>query len=431
MAKASKVHVFTMPALSPTMERGTIVKWHKKKGDEVTKGVLMEVQTDKATNEYESPRKLGFLREILVKEGQEVDVGTPIALFTETADEEYEYKAPKKEEPKKEEAKVEKAGAKSPAATASAGGMQMPAFVPPPPPQKGFQFPTGELQSRVVASPLAKKMAKERGLDLTSVKGSGPGGRIVEEDLSRAQSDSAVSFARRAMPEAAAGTYEEEPLTPMRKIIGTRLQQSKAFIPHFYVRQEIDAQPLFEAGEQLKQGGLKITTNTFVLKAVAMALREHPKVNCGFNSVSQSIVRFKTIDISVAVAIDDGLITPIVRHADYKNLGELSVEVKELATRAKAGKLQAEEYQGGSFTISNLGMFGISDFVAVINPPQAAILAIAGIEECIRLKQGVVTAGKKMNLTLSADHRVIDGADAAKFLKSVQKYLENPALLVV
>jgi pyruvate dehydrogenase E2 component (dihydrolipoamide acetyltransferase) len=227
------------------------------------------------------------------------------------------------------------------------------------------------------------------------------------------------------------GTFEEIPTSPMRKVIGQRLQQSKSFVPHFYVRQEIDAEPLIGAREQLKNGGMKITFNDLIIRASALALRECPEVNSGFNSVTQSIIMFKTIDISIAVSMEGGLITPIVRHADYKNVGEISVEVKELADRARQNKLQPNEYKGGSFTISNLGMFGVSDFVAIINPPQSAILAVSGIEDCVRWKNDAAVPGKKMNLTLSSDHRVIDGALAAKFMKTLQKYLENPAILLV
>jgi pyruvate dehydrogenase E2 component (dihydrolipoamide acetyltransferase) len=197
------------------------------------------------------------------------------------------------------------------------------------------------------------------------------------------------------------------------------------------VHQEIDAQPIVEAREQLKIGNLKVTFNDFVIRATALALKDHPNVNSGFNSVNQSIILFKTVDISVAVTVDAGLITPIIRHADYKNLGEISAEVKELASRAKVGKLQPEEYKGGSFTISNMGMFGITDFCAIINPPQSCILAVGGIEEVPRVKNGQVVVGKKLSLVLSADHRVVDGAEAAKFLKTLQRYLENPALLMV
>jgi pyruvate dehydrogenase E2 component (dihydrolipoamide acetyltransferase) len=229
----------------------------------------------------------------------------------------------------------------------------------------------------------------------------------------------------------APGTYEEVALTPMRKVIAQRLQQAKSYIPHIYVRQEIDALPLSEAREQMKQGNLKVTINDFVIRACALALREHPNANSGFNSATQSIILFKTVDISVAVTVEGGLITPIIRHADYKNLGEISVEIRELAGRAKTGKLQPSEYKGGSFTISNMGMFGVTDFCAIINPPQSCILAVGGIEETARVKNGQIVVGKKMSLVLSADHRVVDGAEAAKFIKSVQKYLENPALLLL
>ncbi len=278
---------------------------------------------------------------------------------------------------------------------------------------------------------MAKKLAKEKGIDLTTVKGSGPAGRVTSRDLDLGMPDQAVTFGRRSAPSTLPGTYEEAPLSPMRKVIAQRLSQAKTFIPHIYVRQEIDAGPLFEAREQLKNGNLKVTFNDFAIRASALALKEHPHINSGFNSATQSMILFKTVDISVAVTVEAGLITPIVRHADYKNLGEISAEVKELAARAKAGKLQPEEYKGGSFTISNMGMFGVSDFCAIINPPQSCILAIGGISDAPMVKNGQVVAGKKMGLVLSADHRVVDGAEAAKFLKAIQKYLENPALLLI
>ena len=365
-----------------------------------------------------------------------VVVNQPIAIFTAEANENIEGYKPEGIQPEAApQLKMEeKAEAKVPgkAQPVLAGTMQQPAFVPEPPLEKyEFEFPTGSPKKRISASPLAKKIAKEKGLDLSSVKGTGPSGRITSHDLDLAQPGQIVSFGKREAPTILPGTFEEIPLTPMRKVIGARLQQSKSFIPHFYVRQEIDAEPLFQAREQLKNGGLKVTYNDFIIRASALALKEHPHVNSGFNSVNQSIISFKTIDISIAVSIDAGLITPILRHADYKNLGEISVEVKELAARAKAGKLQPEEYKGGSFTISNLGMFGVSDFVAVINPPQSAILAVAGIEDCVRFKNGAAVLGKKMNLTLSADHRVVDGSDAAKFIKTLQKLLENPSVLLV
>jgi pyruvate dehydrogenase E2 component (dihydrolipoamide acetyltransferase) len=419
------------------MEEGVIAKWHKKVGEKVEAGaVLLEAQTDKATVEYNALDE-GYLRKILVAEGGHAIVNQPIAVFSLSANENIDQYTPEGIAPSapqpsaKKEVKEEAAPQKVAAATLSSS-MQQPAFVPEPPLENyEFEFPSGIIQKRIAATPLAKKVAKEKGLDLTSVKGTGPGGRISSHDLDLAQPKSTGGFGRVQAPTMKPGTFEEISLTPMRKMIGQRLQQSKTFIPHFYVRQEIDAEALIAAREQLKNGGLKITFNDLIIRAAALALRECPEVNSGFNSVSQSIISFKTIDISVAVSMEGGLITPIIRHADYKSVAEISVEVKQLANQARLNKLQPHEYKGGSFTISNLGMFGVSDFVAVINPPQSAILAVSGIEDCVRWKNDAAAPGKKMNFTLSADHRVIDGSLAAKFIKILQKYLENPAILLV
>ena len=263
------------------------------------------------------------------------------------------------------------------------------------------------------------------------MKGTGPGGRIVQEDLERAQPEGLVVFGFGKLPTIKPGSYEEEKLTPIRKVISKRLQEAKSFIPHFYVRQMVNAQPLVQIREQLRNMGLKVTINDCVVRACALALREHPNINSGFNSVNNTIIRFKTIDISIAVTLPEGLITPIVRHCDYKNLGEISVEIRNLAKRAKEGKLAMEEYKGGSFTVSNLGKFGVTDFQAIINPPQGAVLAISGINNVPVVKNGQIVPGKVMNINLSSDHRVIDGAQAAEFVKTVQKYLENPASLLI
>lgn len=425
----------TMPKLSPTMEEGTIAKWHKREGEQVLVGeLLVEVATDKAVVEYNALDG-GFLRKILVPNGAPAIVNQPIAIFTEKANESIEGYLPEGTNPKKEKIAVDKEDPKIEASSpkmAPAVAMQQPAFAPAPPLENyEFAFPGATSTQRVTASPLAKKIAREKGLDLTSVKGSGPGGRISAKDLDLAQPDLVVSFGKREIPTEIPGSFEEKGLNPMRKVIAQRLQQAKSFIPHIYVRQEIDVQALAQTREQLKNGHLKITFNDFVIRACALALREHPDANSGFDSLKQAMILFKTIDISVAVTVEGGLITPIIRHADFKNLGEISLEMKELASRAKSGKLKPEEYIGGSFTISNMGMFGVSDFAAIINPPQAAILAIGGIEDCPRIKEGQVVAGKRMNLVLSVDHRVLDGAEAAKFIKTVQKYLENPALLLI
>jgi len=417
------------------MEEGTIAKWHKRAGDRVRAGdLLIEVVTDKATIEYQALDD-GYLRQILVGEGQKAHVNQPIALFTEKADENIAGYQPTPETVSKKAPQPEKEIPAIPVVskTVSSAALKEPAFTPELPLENyRFEFPQGNIAERVLASPLAKKIAQEKGLDLTTVKGSGPKGRIVSRDLALAQPDRKVTFGRREMPDAAPGSYEEVPLTPMRKVIGQRLQESKTFIPHFYVRQEIDAAPLYDIREQLKSYDLNPTINDFIIRAAALSLREHPAINSGFNSVNQSIILFKTVDISVAVSVQGGLFTPIIRYADYKNIGEISVEMKELAERAKNGSLKSHEYKGGSFTISNLGMFKITEFFPIINPPQSAILGIGGIEECVRIKgNGKAVAGKKMNLLLSLDHRVVDGQDAAQFIKTMQRYLENPAVLLI
>ncbi len=424
----------TMPKLSPTMETGTIAKWRVKEGALVKAGdVLFEVATDKATVEHNALDE-GYLRKILIPNGGEAVVNQAVAIFTETKDESIEGYKPEgvqKQEKKVEtttEAKKEEV-AKS---AAAAGGLAMPAFVPAPPLEDyAFKKAGVKVQGRILASPLARKLAEEKGIDISTVKGSGPHGRIMSRDIDLGQPDATVTFGRDEEPEYLPGAYEEEPLSPMRKMIGQRLQESKTFIPHFYVTQEINAEPMISLREQLKTGGIKISFNDLIVRGAALALREHPEVNSGFNTVNNTIIRFKTIDISIAVSIEAGLITPIVRYADFKNLGEISTEVRELADKARKSKLAKEEYTGGSFTISNLGMYGITEFVAVINPPQAAILAVGGIEDRPIVKNNTVVPGKTLCLTLSADHRVIDGSHAAQFLKSLQKYLENPSLLLL
>lgn len=418
------------------MEEGAIAKWRIKEGSKVGAGdVIIDVATDKATVEYAAIDG-GYLRKILIQEGETARVNQPIAIFTETANESIEgYKpegempAPEAPKAKSEEKKETEEAAPAPKA---AGAMQQPAFVPEPP-LTGYTFegPTEPIQGRIPASPLARKLAREKGIDLSTVKGSGPHGRIMSRDLDASLPEALVSFYHEEVPPIAPGSYEEQPLNQMRKAIGRRLQESKTFIPHFYVTQEIDAWPMVLLREQFKVGGIKVTVNDFIIRAVALTLRHHPEVNSGYNSVTPAIIRFKTVDVAIAVSLPDGLITPIIRHADYKNLADISTEVRSLAKRAKEGKLAREEYMGGSFTISNLGMYGVRDFTAIINPPQAAILSIGGIQDKPVVKNGQVVPGKRISVTLGADHRVIDGVDSAKFLQTLQKFLENPSLLVV
>lgn len=422
----------TMPKLSPTMEGGTIVKWHKKEGDQVKADeVLFEVATDKATVEYTAIDE-GYLRKILVGEGEEAVLNQAVAIFTESADERIEGYEPegvkKAEEPtaKKEEVK------ETATAAAPTTGLSQPSFVPEPP-LASYEpaFTETPIEGRLRSSPLARRLARQKGIDLSTIKGTGPGGRVTSHDIDLGQPDAIVAFGRREAATLPPGTYEEEKLTPMRKAIGDRLQASKTFIPHFYTQVDVDVRPLVSVREQLKMASVSITFNDFILRASALALKEHPNINSGFNSANQTIIRFKTIDIAVAVTIDEGLITPIVHHADTKSLGQISAEVRSLASQAKEGKLAPEQYRGGSFTVSNLGMFGVRDFQAVINPPQAAILAVGGIRDVPVVDHNSVIPGKVLTFSLSSDHRVIDGASAAQFLQTLKKLLENPAVLVV
>lgn len=426
----------TMPKLSPTMESGMIAAWHKKVGDRVEAGdLLMEVATDKATVEFNAIDS-GFIRQILIPEGKEAIVNQAIAIMTEKKDESIEGYKPEGETAKAPEVKKEalkeakEAPEQEPAPKQSAKApLQQPVFAPEPP--LAFE-PSEEIsETRLFASPLARKLAKEKGLDISTVKGTGPNGRIMARDLEMAQPEGVVNFGRRTGPTVAPGTYELEALTPMRRVIAQRLQEAKSFVPHFYVTQVINAEPIASLREQLVNLGLKVTINDLVVKACALALKQHPIVNSGFDSANQAVIRFKTIDIAVAVTVSGGLITPIVRHADFKNVGEISVEVRNLAKRAKDGKLEAHEYKGGSFTVSNLGMYGVTEFSAIINPPQAAILAVSGIQDVPVVRNGSVVPGKTMAITLSVDHRVIDGVAAAEFIKTVQKLLENPAGLIL
>lgn len=431
----------TMPKLSPTMESGTLVKWHKNEGDQIQSGdLLFEVTTDKATVEHTALDE-GWLRKILIQEGQDASVNQPLAIMTAEKEENIEGYQPvdtventshdekidkakdvKKSTPPKEE--------ESEVSNKTTRKVTEPQFAPEPP-LKGyiFDFPSYKPEKKLMISPLARKIAKEKNLDITQLKGTGPNNRIVSKDLENAPLRGPVHFGNCCVPKEIPGSYEEIPLNSIRKVIGQRLQDSKSFIPHFYLNQMIDAGPLCAIREQLKTHEIKFSVNDFIVKACALTLKVHPTVNSGFNSVNQTIIQFKTIDIAIAVSIDGGLITPIVRHADFKNLNELSLEIRELSKKAKTGKLQTHEFKGGSFTISNLGMYGISQFQAIINPPQSAILAVGGIQEMPIVKEGKIIVGQTIQLTLSVDHRVVDGVAAAQFLQDLKKYLESPAVL--
>jgi pyruvate dehydrogenase E2 component (dihydrolipoamide acetyltransferase) len=421
-----------MPVLSPTMMEGVIARWLKKEGDRVEVGdPLCEIATDKSTVEYQSIEE-GYVRKIIVKEGVKVLVNQGIAVIASSATEDiskYELEEPDLIRKEEKKGAVEEDGITQETMIRPVAAVSAMAFAPTPP-RSNYRFPeSGE--GELTASPLAKKIAKEQGLDLHSVKGSGPHGRIIAKDLEFAQKKGVISFGEEKKPTLAPGTYEEVPLTQMRRIIGERLQASKSTIPHYYLTQEIIADRMIDLRTQLKEVGVSVTFNDFVLRAVALALRKHPDINTGYNSVNNSLIQFKTVDISLAVGIPEGLITPIICHADHKNILQISQEAKELGKKAKEGMLKPEEYQGGSFTVSNLGMYGILAFDAVINPPQAAILAVGGISERALSQNGKIVSGNTMQVTLSADHRVIDGAGAAAFLRTLKQLLENPVGLIL
>src|SRR5437773_7268133 len=453
-----------MPKLSDTMTEGTLVAWKKKKGDKVSAGdVIAEIETDKATMEWESPED-GTLTEIYVEEGGKVDVGQRIAFIGEEGEAapEEEKKAPEKkpeekkegppekeakkpEEPKKEEAETEKpapAKAKEKETAPPQEPMEGRApSRPKPSPAAAREEKTAE-EGRVKASPVARRIAAELGVDLADVKGTGPEGRVTETDV-RAASKSVDAVADRgdakAQPKPAPSIKTGEGarinLSGMRKGIAERLVQSKAPVPHFYLNIDIDAGPLMEARAELKSAGedtdtSKITVNDFVLKGAVMAAVKVPKVNASFDN--DAIVQYADVDLGLAVAIEDGLLTPVIRAAQNKSLREISELAKDLANRARNKRMKPEEFQGGSFTVSNLGGMGIDSFSAIINPPQGFILAVGKmtkvpvIDDCDQI--GV---GHRMSITMSCDHRVIDGALGAEYLKELRHLLENPALLMV
>jgi pyruvate dehydrogenase E2 component (dihydrolipoyllysine-residue acetyltransferase) len=450
-----------MPKLSDTMTEGTLIAWKKKKGDQVSAGeVLAEIETDKATMEWESPED-GTLTEIYVQEGGKVNVGDKIAFIggegeeAPKEEEEKEEKEEKKEEkeekpkakeeekkdekpktaeqPKEEKPKTEEKEQKKAAPQqVEKKAEPVEAGVSPAQPAR---LPPQREEARVKASPVARRIAAELGVDLSSVKGTGPEGRVTETDVrSAAKSKQAAPSAK--IPAAVkAGESARIQLSGMRKIIAQRLVESLGPVPHFYLDIDIDASPLMEAREELKSAGegadtAKITVNDFVLKAAVQAAVKVPRVNASFDG--DAIVQYADIDLGIAVAIEDGLLTPVIRAAQNKSLREISELAKDLAHRARNKRMKPEEFQGGTFTVSNLGGMGIDSFSAVINPPQGFILAVGKItkvpvvDDCDQ-----IIVGHRISLTMSCDHRVIDGALGAEYLKELRHLLENPALLLV
>ena len=403
-----------MPKLSDTMTEGTLVAWKKKKGDQVSAGeVLAEIETDKATMEWESPED-GTLAEIYVEEGGKVNVGDKIA-FISGEDEE----APAEAKEEKKEKPVE------------AGVAPAQPTRPPPQPE----------EARVKASPVARRIAAELGVDLSSVKGTGPDGRVTETDVRAAAKSKTTSALQKPAavakpaPTVKAGEGARIQLSGMRKIIAQRLVESLGPVPHFYLNIDIDAGPLMAARAELKTAGedaeaSKITVNDFVLKAAVQAAVKVPRVNASFDG--DAIVQYADVDLGIAVAIEDGLLTPVIRAAQNKSLRETSELAKDLAHRARNKRMKPEEFQGGTFTVSNLGGMGIDSFFAIINPPQGFILSVGLITKTAVVDDSdQIIVGHRMNIGMSCDHRVIDGALGAEYLKELRHLLENPALLLV
>ena len=421
-----------MPKLSDTMTEGTLVLWKKKKGEKVSAGeVIAEIETDKATMEWESPED-GTLTEIYVEEGGKVNVGDKIAFIGGEGEE-----ASKKEEKKEPEKKEEKSEEKTekPAPTEKKEKETAP-------PQEKKKPPTRTEEARVKASPVARRVAAELGVDLASVKGTGPEGRVTETDVRAAAKSMAVVAdgggakpQPKPVPSIKAGEGARIQLSGMRKIIAQRLVESLGPIPHFYLTIEINAAPLMAAREELKSAGegadtSKITVNDFVLKAAVQAAAKVPRANASFDG--DAVVQYADVDLGIAVAIEDGLLTPVIRAAQNKSLREISEQVKDLASRARNKRMKPEEFQGGTFTVSNLGGMGIDSFSAVINPPQGFILAIGKVTKLPAIDESdKIVVGHRMSITMSCDHRVIDGALGAEYLKELRHLLENPALLLV
>jgi pyruvate dehydrogenase E2 component (dihydrolipoamide acetyltransferase) len=445
-----------MPKLSDTMTEGTLVAWKKSKGDRVSAGeVLAEIETDKATMEWESPED-GTLTEIYVEDGGKVNVGDRIAFIGgqgEEAPKEEEKEKPeeeKKEKPKAEEKEEEKAKPKREEAKKEpekkeetpkekAEKKEEKEEAAPKEEKKPVEKRVPTIQkteeARVKASPVARRVAAELGVDLSSVKGTGPEGRVTETDV-RAAAKSKPAAPKPSVPAAIkAGESARIQLSGMRKIIAQRLVESLGPVPHFYLTIDVDAGPLMEAREELKSAGesadtARITVNDFVLKAAVQAAVKVPRVNASFDG--DAIVQYADVDLGIAVAIEDGLLTPVIRGAQNKSLREISEQAKDLAHRARNKRMKPEEFQGGTFTVSNLGGMGIDNFSAVINPPQGFILAVGRITKAPVIDDcDQIVVGHRMSLTMSCDHRVIDGALGAEYLKELRHLLENPALLLV
>ena len=422
---ATKVY---MEALSPTMEEGQLVQWLKAEGDEIRNGdVIAEIETDKATMELIA-RGDGILRKIFLDAGGVAEVGAVIGVIAPADEDTSGIQGVSGSASPAAEASAEPAVA----APAPAAAPVAPAATPAPPAQEAVA-PVAT-SGRVKASPLAKRLAEEMGVDIARVSGSGPGGRIVKRDVEAAKSSGVAAPVAAPATWASDGVeFEDIPVSQMRKTIAKRLVTSIGPVPTFYLTMDIDMGRVMEARKSingmLEKDGMKISINDIVLKATAAALRQHP--NCNAQWHDGFIRRYNSVHLAVAVAIEDGLITPVVRNAHAKGLVQISTEVRELAGRAREKKLQAEEYTGSTFSISNLGMFGIHEFTAIINPPEAGILAVGGIEDTPVVVDGQVMVRPRMRITMSCDHRVIDGAQGSRFLQTLKGMLEEPTAILL
>ena len=417
--------IIRMPKLSDTMTEGVVAEWHKNIGDEVESGELLaEIETDKATMEFESFQD-GVLLHIGVEKGNTAPVDSVLCVLGEKGEDIAELLAFAEAEAPAEEAPAAPAPAPAPAPAAAPAPVPAaaPAAAPVPAAQAAPAPAPAVASGRVKASPLAKRLAEERGLSLGLIPGSGEGGRIVKRDVEAFVGGGASAAT-------AVERFTEVGVSQMRKTIARRLAESKFTAPHFYLSLTIDMDAAMVARKAINdRGPHRVSFNDMVVKAVAMALKNHPAVN---SSWLEDRIRYNEhVHIGVAVAVEDGLLVPVVRHANVKSFGEIGVEVREFAQKAKDKKLQPSDWEGNTFTISNLGMFGIDEFTAIINPPDACILAVGGIQAVPVVRDGAVVPGHTMKVTLSCDHRVVDGATGAAFLNEVKQNLENPVLMLV
>lgn len=404
--------VVKMPKLSDTMEEGVLAKWHKKEGDQVSSGdLLAEIETDKATMDFESFQD-GVLLHIGVGEGEAVPVDSIIAVIGEKGE---DFKA------------LLEAGSSAPAKAEETAAPEKEEATSAPAPAAPVASSTSSSDSRLKASPLAKKMAEEKGIDLSSVSGTGDNGRIVKSDIENFKGSAGTKLSPSIVGQE---SYEDVPVTQMRKTISRRLAESKFSAPHFYLNISLRMEKAMEARKAMNANGdVKISFNDMVVKAVALSLKKHPAINSSW--LGDRIRYNHHVHIGVAVAVEDGLLVPVIRFADGKPLSHINAEVKDLAGKAKDKKLQPSDWEGNTFTISNLGMFGIDDFTAIVNPPDACILAVGGISNVPVVENGAVVPGHVMKVTLSCDHRVVDGASGAAFLQTFKAYMENPVTMLV